>query len=198
MIAVMMSGSAGLAVRPRTGIATERATQGAPAPKTQASGDKLGSPVGPPRIGCSKCDGSPLQIVNTGGGMCLDADSGGLNKDGGKVQVWTCVSFYTEAQTWRFQKTKTVNGIEMGRIVNDGGKKCLDVDKPMMFKNGTPLQVWNCSDVPEQLWYFRGTEIVNEGSQKCLAVDRPNMNKVGAVVQVWDCNREPQQQWNTR
>ena len=99
---------------------------------------------------------------------------------------------------WRFQKTKTIGGIEMGQIINDGGKKCLDVDKPRMFTNGTPLQVWNCGDVPEQLWFFRGTEIVNQGSQKCLAVDRPNMNKVGAIVEVWDCNREPQQQWNTR
>ena len=88
--AVITTASAGLAVRPQTG-ATQGATQGASAPKTPVASAKSGSPLDRRGSAAANATEAALQIVNTGGGLCLDADSGGLNKDGGKVQVWTCV-----------------------------------------------------------------------------------------------------------
>lgn len=71
--------------------------------------------------------------------------------------------------------------------------KCLDVRGPST-NNGTPVQLWDCVNVPQQRWTLtRRGELRGLGG-KCLDVRGPSTDN-GTPVQLWDCVDVPQQRW---
>ncbi|MEM7272757.1 MAG: RICIN domain-containing protein, partial [Actinomycetota bacterium] len=79
------------------------------------------------------------------------------------------------------------------------GNKCLDVQGPST-DNGTPIQLWDCLDQPNQTWTIEpqtpppSSVLVGFGG-KCLDVRGPNTDN-GTPIQLWDCvGNAPQQRW---
>jgi hypothetical protein len=80
-----------------------------------------------------------------------------------------------------------------GEHLRGYGDKCIDVRGPSTA-NGTPVQIYSCTEVPQQLWTLTdGGELRVLGS-KCLDVRGPD-NANGTPLQIWDCESVPQQQW---
>lgn len=71
--------------------------------------------------------------------------------------------------------------------------KCLDVRGPSTA-NGTPVQIWDCVNVPQQRWTLTPRGEVRGLGGKCLDVRGPSTDN-GTPVQLWDCVNVPQQRW---
>lgn len=73
--------------------------------------------------------------------------------------------------------------------------KCLDVRGPSS-RNGTPVQLWECVNVPQQRWdiYDNGEIRSRLDTRKCLDLRGP-YDQNGADVQIWDCVGVPNQLW---
>ncbi|MDR7273873.1 RICIN domain-containing protein [Catenuloplanes atrovinosus] len=81
---------------------------------------------------------------------------------------------------------------EIRNVYND---KCLDADKSMLVKAGTRLQLWDCHDGDNQLWYADGDAIRNKASGRCLDADTQTAAMNGTRVRLWNCSGSTQQQW---
>ncbi|KAJ6487785.1 ricin B lectin domain-containing protein [Mycena sanguinolenta] len=80
----------------------------------------------------------------TGLGKCLDVTDG-VNADGTKLQVWSCVAGNPNQQ---------FTALPGGQIEWTGTGKCLDVTNGQ-FAEATPIQVWDCAtggSNPNQQW----------------------------------------------
>jgi len=74
-------------------------------------------------------------------------------------------------------------------------KKCLDV-RGGVFKNGTPVQIFDCNNTPAQQWALtRGsTKVKLVGTNFCLDAGSTPGNGVG--MKIWQCfDNLPAQQW---
>jgi hypothetical protein len=92
---------------------------------------------------CKQVDEMRWQITATGqiqgfGGNCLTVV--GQNADATPVLMEPCDN--TPGQQWQLNPD--------GHLSYSGGR-CLDIQGPST-KNGTALQIWQCKDVPEELW----------------------------------------------
>lgn len=96
------------------------------------------------------CTGSPNQkwVFRDGnvvvfGNKCLDVKKG-LNQDGTKLQVWTCIANNANQQ-WYYSKWDNTLGWT-------GTGKCVDVDGGNQA-DGTLIQIWACYNrLPNQIW----------------------------------------------
>ncbi|KAJ6512616.1 ricin B lectin domain-containing protein [Mycena sanguinolenta] len=70
----------------------------------------------------------------TGFGKCLDVTNG-VNADGTKLQLWSCVAGNTN---------QMFTSLLSGQIEWAGTGKCLDATNGQ-FTTGTPIQVWDCA-----------------------------------------------------
>jgi lysophospholipase L1-like esterase len=73
-------------------------------------------------------------------GMCMSVPTGGI-ANGTRVVINTCNG--TGAQQWRYTPT--------GQLINLQEGRCLDATGPSSA-NGTPLQIWDCSNGANQAW----------------------------------------------
>jgi hypothetical protein len=75
--------------------------------------------------------------------------------------------------------------------------KCLDVQGGKET-DGTPVQIYTCSDSSAQRWQLQGSgdaySLLNVKSQKCLDVQSSNPAN-GTKIQIWSCNGSKAQQW---
>lgn len=93
----------------------------------------------------------------------------------------------------------------VGSLVTITGR-CLDVDNVGGVRNGSRVQVWDCTGAPNQLWHFTGGfggssgrdagQLVSSAGNKCLDVHRPELGMNGGRMQVWDCHGEANQKWD--
>jgi len=86
---------------------------------------------------------------------------------------------------------------DSGRVINLGGKKCLDIHAPDIRRNGGKVQMWDCNGQPQQQWTLKGNALKNSAG-KCLDIHAPDIRRNGGKVQIWDCNGQPQQQWTLK
>jgi serine/threonine protein kinase len=70
--------------------------------------------------------------------------------------------------------------------------KCVDVRGPLK-DDGTPLQLWDCINVPEERWRWDGKRLRGFGN-KCIDVQGPSAAN-GTPVQLWTCENVSQQKW---
>jgi hypothetical protein len=125
------------------------------------------------------------QLVN-GSGLCLDVHDKDIHKNGGRVQLWTCIETAIN-QRWRLEGEK---------LISEGGL-CLDAHDLDMKKNGGRVQVWECSDAINQKWRRDGKRLVNGGGL-CLDAHEHDSTKSGCRIQVWECNLQYNQSWTFR
>lgn len=142
------------------------ADQGNPPPKPKA-----------PRVGasCGKCDGRSVEIVNDGGGKCLDVHKPDWQKDGALVQLWECKSD-ERAQSWRWE----------GNAIVNGGGKCLEATAPTQISQLGGVRMWTCNGRPQQKWEIKGQTITN-GNGMCLDAHAGTLDRNGGRVQMWTC-----------
>ncbi|RXW14830.1 hypothetical protein EST38_g11023 [Candolleomyces aberdarensis] len=108
------------------------------------------------------CTGAAAQKWTFTGGTvrvfsnkCLDVTDG-LNKDGTKLQVWTC-SANNANQQWYYNKWDNL-------LSWTGKGKCVDVPEGNL-SDGNRLQVWGCYNKnPNQVWYtgYRPNALPNQ------------------------------------
>jgi len=116
---------------------------------------------------------------------CLD-DTGGVTKDGQKMQIWTCGH---KNQIWHVRDD---GGIELSET-----NKCLDnTDGKMVV--GNRVQIWSCTGDPSQKWTISNPgqdyEIRQAGGYGlCLTAER---DEDGEVVGVEPCDKSLGQTWN--
>lgn len=70
--------------------------------------------------------------------------------------------------------------------------RCIDVRGPSP-DDGTPLQLWDCINTPEERWSWDGSRL-RGFADKCIDVRGPSSAN-GTPVQLYSCVEEPQQQW---
>ncbi|KAL1410266.1 hypothetical protein Q8F55_004272 [Vanrija albida] len=78
-------------------------------------------------------------------GLCLDAGEEPAN--GSRVHLWKCFNWLPQ-QRWEMVRTAWGPGSYLRLRDRD---LCLDVTDGA-FENGTPLQVWKCTEGPNQLF----------------------------------------------
>jgi Ricin-type beta-trefoil lectin domain len=123
---------------------------------------------------------------NRQAGMCLDADLGSADQDGGRVQTFACWDALN--QNWYFNTD--------GTIVNLHSGKCLDADLGTITQDGTKVQLWSCWGGLNQRWTRNpdGT-LTNAQSGRCLDADLDGIGSNGDTVQLWTCWGGENQQW---
>lgn len=92
-------------------------------------------------------DTTQIKFRGPAAGKCLDAALEELDRDGGKVQLWTCGS--GDEQRWNVVRHPSGSGSE---IVNVANGKCLDAALEKLEEEVTPLSLWECSGGVEQRW----------------------------------------------
>jgi lysophospholipase L1-like esterase len=136
------------------------------------------NPTGPPI-------GTPVGLVNTNSGRCLDVTGAGT-AGGTRTIVWDC---HGQAnQQW----TRTAAG-EL-RVY---GTSCLDVSGAGTA-NGTAVIIWPCHGGANQRWTFRPDGSIRAaGAGRCLDVTSSGTANA-TPVQIYDCNGTSAQQWGVR
>lgn len=101
------------------------------------------------------------EVVNVLSGLCLDADTNTINRDGTKVQTWYCNQ--SAQQTWSF------NRLDLGirqQIFNElalddwnpwGSNPAydtLDMDISNPYSNQRKAQLWHNLQGSNQYWYL--------------------------------------------
>ena len=147
----------------------------------------------------------PVPFINRYDGQCLDADLGRIGVNGDAAQLWSCSG--GRNQQWTIRDIDGIygnSGIYM--ITNEVSGKCLESNLNYVG-NGTPVQLWDCWNNPNQRWrfswlpttwlqpiaYFR---LVNGYTGQCLDADLGNMTANGTHMQLWDCWNDPgNDQW---
>ncbi|WP_369127028.1 RICIN domain-containing protein [Amycolatopsis nivea] len=131
------------------------------------------------------------QIYSRLNGKCLDADTGTINKNGTKIQVWDCNQYMQ--QRWRLNWGQTSN------YANVFSSRCLEVNPNLSDKkgNGAALQLWDCNGASWQDWWYVSGDnsLHNVYSGRCMDVDPARANQNGTVIYLWDCNGATQQKW---
>jgi hypothetical protein len=133
------------------------------------------TPSGPPV-------GSPVSLVNTNSGRCLDV-YGASTAAGAQTIIWDC---HRQAnQQW----TRTAAG-EL-RVY---GNTCLDV-YGAGTANGTGVIIWPCNGGPNQQWALRPDGSIRAiGANRCLDVTSSGTANA-TPIQIYDCNGTSAQQW---
>jgi hypothetical protein len=124
-------------------------------------------------------------------GKCLDADANALNRNGTRIQLWTCNN--TAQQSFAFRTDGSIVS-----ATNTG--YCLDADLNTIGGNGTRLQLWSCNGQPQQRWVFNSGgpgDIRSAYNGRCIDADLNTINRDGTYMQLWDCNGQNQQRWST-
>ncbi|MEU4218885.1 RICIN domain-containing protein [Actinoplanes sp. NPDC026623] len=77
--------------------------------------------------------------------------------------------------------------------------QCLDADTNGRG-NGTRVQVWDCNQTTQQLWYVHSDSTVESvrNPGMCLDADSDAQGANGARIQLWTCNGSAQQKWIRR
>jgi|GEM_PF-2103735 len=70
--------------------------------------------------------------------------------------------------------------------------RCVDVRGPDT-RDGTPLQLWDCINAPEERWVWDGARLRGFGD-KCISLP-DDTARDGTPVQLSTCTDEPRQQW---
>lgn len=126
--------------------------------------------------------------IENGRGKCLDLDSGDAVKQGGKIQVWTCLGGAN--QKFLFLR-------DDGLIVTASGM-CLEAQGAA---DGSSVRTFGCdSDNVGQKWAvvkmpLGGSMIQHVASNKCLDADATGADQNGGVVQLWECSLTDNQKW---
>ncbi|WP_329789710.1 RICIN domain-containing protein [Lentzea sp. DG1S-22] len=84
-----------------------------------------------------------------GTGRCLDAALEEIDRNGGKVQMWTC-GLAGDEQQWRYDHLPDIGA--GAYIVSQANGKCLEVAPEELGAEGGRLQMWDCTGRVEQRW----------------------------------------------
>jgi len=142
--------------------------------------------------------------------FCLEVQAQQIDRNGGLVQVSSCVGGVN--QQWYFDRQK--------RLRNRANDKCLDIDSATMDVNGGKVQLWACHDRSNQQWspMYHPTSVVPpvnppvktveeermtqdffqlSNRDKCLDVHRGDFDARlnGGKVQIWQCLGGSNQVW---
>jgi hypothetical protein len=83
--------------------------------------------------------------VNIDFGVCLDADSSTVSRNGGRVQLWRCNR--SDNQKWRMSRTE----FDTYQVwATTAWNVCLDADNSV--PSGGYVQLWQCNSQPNQSW----------------------------------------------
>lgn len=88
-------------------------------------------------------------IKNVGAGKNLDAHAGAVNTNGCKVQLWQVLPANMN-QKWIFQRV-SANRYTI-RSAASATNKVLDVTGAAIGTGGTPIQLWDGANSPNQVW----------------------------------------------
>ncbi|CAM4245109.1 RICIN domain-containing protein [Kibdelosporangium persicum] len=125
-----------------------------------------------------------VKIVNRAFDQCLDADTGTLDANGTKVQLWDCHD--GDNQWWHYDR-------DTGTLRNDESGRCLDVDLA-----DHRIQLWDCHGGDNQRWRDdpTGLALESDALDSCLDVAHDSLRQNGAEIQVQECTDAPSQQWS--
>jgi len=137
----------------------------------------IGTAANGAAVGISPCEGNPNQVWTFNGStisqnnlhldLCWDVTNG-VNTDGTKIQVWTCVSGNTNQQFGHA-------GGDLLYFPDDrftwvGKNKCVDLTDGSVA-GGNQLQVWDCiADNTNQDWALEVYSFLNR--RRAIASDR--------------------------
>lgn len=99
--------------------------------------------------------GGTINLPGTGG-KCLDAALEEIDRDGGKVQMWTCGLGGAE-QRWRYEYVGDSSG--QAYVINEANGKCLDIALEEIDQEGGRVQMYQCTGSVEQ----RFTVVYHQG-----------------------------------
>ncbi|KAJ7624304.1 ricin B lectin domain-containing protein [Mycena polygramma] len=136
-------------------IAVESNTDGAPVVIHNCNEDNGDNAVYNWNVSFFDRQNAGPQAIQVYGDKCIDV-TGGVNADGTKLQIWTCVEGSTNQQ-W--------TSVTDGTFQWSGTNKCIDLTGGAIT-DGTQLQIWTCTDGPNQKWV--GTS--DPDNQQCVAV----------------------------
>lgn len=146
---------------------------------------------------------SQLNLISGHSGQCLDVAWEEVNKNGARVQQWTCYGVKQKNQIWHLVPVDD----RYFQIKSMQSGKCLDVARQEVNNNGARVQQWTCygAEQANQMWSLipmsGGYQIRSKESGKCLDVPWEIADKNGARVQQWTCydnegsNRHLNQRW---
>lgn len=85
------------------------------------------------------------------------------------------------------------------RSMYGDSSQCLDADTNGRG-NGAKVQVWDCNQTTQQLWYVHSDRTVESvrNPGMCLDADSDAQGANGAKIQLWKCNGSDQQRWIRR
>jgi hypothetical protein len=115
--------------------------------------------------------------------------------------VWDCNG--SPQQTWDFYQNPATGAYY---FINHAGAKCLDADLNSIGRDGTKVQVWDCTGAQNQQWApalalgSSARQLVYSASPAAstfdvLDEDNGGGNVNGAKVQLWSQNGAPNQAW---
>lgn len=91
-------------------------------------------------------------IRNQQSGLCLDADTNTIGRNGTKVQLWNCAGGKNQDWNWTQTVPAGRNQAAAGTLKNVASGRCLDADTGGNGGNGTKVQLWDCSGGINQEW----------------------------------------------
>lgn len=164
---------------------------------TAALPGPIGDPARPGPIDIDAGIGTAIQASDD---MCLDVHGPDRQKQGGKVQLWSCNSGANQEFIY----------LEDDRLIVTGAGMCLEA---VGRGKGARIQVFGCDGNEAQQWQRRSAAMAgNTGptagiianlprytfvhsSGACLEVHRADRSKNGGQIQLWDCEPSRGQNW---
>ncbi|KAJ6517463.1 ricin B lectin domain-containing protein [Mycena vitilis] len=134
-------------------IAVESNTDGAPVVIHNCNEDNGDNAVYNWNVSFFDRQNAGPQAIQVHGDKCIDV-TGGVNADGTKLQIWTCVEG-SKNQQW--------TSVTDGTFQWSGTNKCIDLTGGAIT-DGTQLQIWTCTDGSNQKWV--GTS--DPDNQQCV------------------------------
>lgn len=122
--------------------------------------------------------------------LCLDV-SGGKKDNGTPIDIWAC-DYSAKGQQWYWD----AGTFKLRSLLDE--TKCLDAND---MKQGTPLQLWDCSIDQQQFWGWADkTSTIflqaTAGGANTICMDVQNAAfKQGTLVQAWGCDGMNNQEW---
>ncbi len=151
----------------------------------------------------------PFWVPNWAAAKCMTAHGAGPYVNGTDIDVYTCISSpsYQNNQGFVFEALTSNPSLYRLRMLTTN--KCLTVRGGYVDTNGTQMELWDCLDQYNQIFFFDYSTphgsvhgygallIAASGPDpKCVTVHGAAPYANNTVVDVWDCLGQSNQEWS--